>query len=209
MIIYAIILIKSNGTPILTEYFQSPDEIPNSELLGRMIIAIKGFTNEVLKEEMKTVVMENLAYNVKNFGLFSVIVVTGLDDTPFDIINEIGFRFVSKFGEDLLDKNIRVDKFQPFKKIISEVINHTSHDESGSLRPSKTFNTIDIYNLPADLQEIAMVMISLTEGSLTDISKELTINKEELQSKLDRLQKLGYIGKKARNSEIIFFCRTA
>ena len=53
MIIYGVFIIKSDGTPLLTEYFQSKEDLPDSAMLGRFFIAIKGFTDQVA-EAVKT-----------------------------------------------------------------------------------------------------------------------------------------------------------
>lgn len=208
MIIYAVVIIKSNGTPIFTDYFQSTEEIPDSELFGRMIISIKGFINEFLNEDMKTIEMEKLSFSIKSFGFFSVVFVTDVGNNPFNLINEVGYRFIKEFSTDLIDKNPRITIFKPFKKTLREILGTNLFDYDGWIKPSKIFNTIDIYDLPHDLRKVALAIISLTEASLSDLSKEAKIEKKELESKLFRLQQLGYVGKKAGSSETLYFCRT-
>ena len=208
MIIYAIILIKNNGTPILTQYFQSEEDMPDISSLGRLLHIVKGFTNEILHEDMKTIKLESLAYHIKYFGLFSIVAITNVSDRPSKIIWNIGFRFMKDFGEDLVEKDVRIDKFVPFKETISNIIKSTSFDESCSIKPSKVFSTSDMFDLPVDLQKIALTMIFLGEASLKDILKEVKLDEKEIAPKLNQLLKLGYLGKKARNNEIIFFCRT-
>ena len=43
MIVYAVYIIKNDGSPLLAEYFRSEEDLPNSVLLGGLVTAIKGF----------------------------------------------------------------------------------------------------------------------------------------------------------------------
>ena len=145
---------------------------------------------------------------MRSFGFYSVILVTDLTKGPGNIIQELGFRFMKRYGENMLDKATRLDKFSPFKETIREIIGLQSYDESGSIKPSKILNTKDIFELPVDLQPIALAMISIGEGTVSQIAKESEVEINELQQKLIQLQKLGYVGKKTKDESTLFFCTT-
>lgn len=208
MIIYAVYIIKNDGSPLLSEYFQSEENLPNSVLLGGLVTAIKGFTTEVLQDDMRTIEVEGLAYHVRSFGFYNIVLVTDLSKEPGKIIQELGLRFMMMYGEEMLEKANRVDKFTPFKDTIKEIIGIQSFDESGSIKPSKILNTKEIFDLNNDLQAVALAMISLGEGTISQIAEESEIGERDLEQKLDQLQKLGYLGKKTKNEMKVYFCTT-
>ena len=71
-------------------------------------------------------------------------------------------------------------------------------------------NTRDIYDLPLELQPVALTMLSLGEGTIKEIAHESNIKIKDLQLRLEQLQHLGYLGKKEKKveKEAIFFCLT-
>ena len=210
MIVYGVFIIKSDGTPLLTEYFQSKEDLPDNSLLGRYFIALKGFTDTFLKNEIKTIEVEGLAYHIRNFGFFNVVIVTNFGEQAGAILQDIGFRFMKQFSEDLLETDTRLDKFLSFRSVLEELIDFYSFDKSQSIKPTKVLNTKDIYDLPYDLQPVALTMLSLGEGTVKEIANESNIKIKDLQVRLERLQNLGYIGKKEKKKEkeAIFFCLT-
>lgn len=208
MIIYAVYIIKNDGRPILSEYFQSEDELPSDVLLGGLVTALKGFTTEVLQHDMNTIEVEGVAYHIRSFGFYNVVLVTNLKKEPDDIIQEVGLQFMKQYGEDMLDKSIRVDKFYPFKKIIKDIVGVHSFDESNSIKPAKMLNTEEIFNLPNELQQVALTMLSIRDGNLEEIKEECDNKIIQLESKLEKLKTLGYLGTKSVNNETRFFCIT-
>ena len=210
MIVYGVFIIKSDGTPLLTEYFQSKEDLPDSAMLGRFFIAIKGFADSILKNEISTIEVEGLAYHVRNFGFFNVIIVTDLSENPDNVLQDVGFRFMKQFSEEMLNAETRLDKFYSFRKTLEEIIEFYSFDKSQSIKPTKFLNTRDIYDLPLDLQPVALTMLSLGEGTIKEIANESNIKIKDLKLRLEQLQHLGYLGKKEKKKEkeAIFFCLT-
>ena len=207
MIIYAVYIIKKDGITLLSEHFQSKEDLPNDLLLGGLLGAIQTFTAETLGDEMKTIHVEGLAYHIRCFGFYTVALVTDLTKEPSDLIQELGLRFMRMYGEDLLSGSSRVDKFYPFKDTIKEIIGK-SFDESASIKPSKMLNTKEIFELTSDLKPVALAMISLGEGTITDIANECNIKKDDAKKFLFELQNMGYIGTKKKDNNLIYFCST-
>ena len=129
MIIYAVYIIKKDGITLLSEHFQSKEDLPNDLLLGGLLGAIQTFTAETLGDEMQTLLVEGLASHFRAFGVFTVALVTDLPKEPRDLIQELRLRIMRMYGEDLLSGSSRVHKFYPFKDTIKEIIGK-SFDES-------------------------------------------------------------------------------
>ncbi len=207
MIIYAVYIIKKDGVTLLSEHFQSEEELPNNLLLGGLLGAIQTFSKETLGEEMKTIESEGLAYHIRSFGLYIIALITDLNKEPESLIQELGLRFMKMYGEEMLDNTSRIDKFYPFKNIIREILGK-SYDETSSLKPSKILNTKAIFELSGDLKPVALALISLGEATIDDIALESNLNEIETELRLLELQKEGYIGKKQLDDQIFYFCTT-
>lgn len=204
MIIYAVYIIKKDGVTILSERFQSAEELPNQMLLGGLLGAIQTFSLETLGEEMKTIESEGLAYHIRSFGLYLIALITDLNKEPDDIIQELGLRFMRMYGEQILENGSRVDKFYPFKDIIREVLGKT-YDETASIKPSKVLNTKEVFELPSELKPVALAILTLGEGTLEEISKETELSLEDTKLLVQLLQKKGYLGKKEQNNKVLYF----
>lgn len=206
MIIYAVYLFKSDGRPIVYEHFQSKANLPNVQLLGGLVSALKGFTAEILQNDMKTLGVQGVVYHIRSFGFFNVILVTNENKDPIDIIQEIGLSFMKDFGEDMLDEKIRVDKYYSFKDTIKKIVGIHSFDESHSLIPTKKLSPQEILSIPKDLQKLSLIMLSISEGTIENIKKESNGSIDNLEGKIEQLQQLGYIGKKMVKNIPVFFC---
>jgi hypothetical protein len=207
MIVYAVYIIKKDGITLLSEHFQSEDELPNDLLLGGLLGAIQIFTKETLGEEMKTIQVEGLAYHIRSFGFYTIALVTDLNKEPDSLIQELGLRFMGMYGEEMLDNSSRVDKFFPFKEIIKEIIGKT-FDEDGLIKPSKMLSTKEIFELPTELKPIAFAMITLGEGTISEIAQECNLELTEVKKSVTKLQNDGYLGKKKKDNQEVFFCST-
>lgn len=206
MIIYAIYIIKSDGRPLLCECFQSSNEMPNEMLLSGLVTALKGFSHEVLKKDITSIVVENLIFHLRSFGYYTIVLVSDLESDPNSIMEEIGYRFIKSYGEIIQNKDIRIDKLLPFKEIIKEIFIEHSFDESKSINPTKILSTAEIFDLPNDLQSIALTMLSLGESTINELAHESEQDILLLEPKVKRLQKLGFVGQITRDDETFFFC---
>ena len=207
MIIYAVYIIKRDGVTILSEQFQSAEDLPNDFLLGGLLGAIQTFSKETLGEEMKTIESEGLAYHIRSFGLYLIALITDLNKEPENLIQELGLRFMKMYGEELLDNSPRVDLYYPFKEVIREILGK-SFDETGSIKPSRILNTKAIFELSSDLKPVALALISMGEGTISDIAKESDLDQEIVKNSIVELQDQGFIGTKSKNNETFYFCST-
>lgn len=204
MLIYAVYIIKNDGKTLLCDCFSN--DLPNEILLGGLVTALKGFSSEILKKDITNIVVENLIFHLGSFGDYTIVLVTDLEVDPSTIMEEIGYQFIKSYGEIIQNKDIRLDKLLPFKNIIKEILREHSFDESKSISPTKILSTAEIFELPYDLQGIALSMLSLGESTLQELAHESEQDVLSLESKIKRLQKLGYVGQITREDMTFFFC---
>ncbi|MHA2245877.1 MAG: hypothetical protein ACXADY_13015 [Candidatus Hodarchaeales archaeon] len=74
-----------------------------------------------------------------------------------------------------------------------------------SVKPLKKLTTGEIFNLPFKLQDTAITMLSLVEGTVDEIAKAAGIPVNEVLPKIETLQTMGYIGKIQKGGETVYF----
>ncbi|MFW9930321.1 MAG: hypothetical protein ACFFD1_13075 [Candidatus Thorarchaeota archaeon] len=211
MIIYAVYIISSQGSVLLSENFYSPDEIPNEDILGGLLIALQGAAGALQGEnnnsEMKSIEIEGLSYHFRSFGLYRVVLVTDVPTRPESIIQTVGYRFMREFGEKIEHGKLESDLLRNFRKSIYEILGKEYFsDESKLIRPKKKFSTSEIFSLPNHLQKTALAMISLQEGTIEEIAKEIGSDEELALNNIMSLQKMGFIGNRNLEGKTHYFC---
>ncbi|PWI46767.1 hypothetical protein CEE45_15170 [Candidatus Heimdallarchaeota archaeon B3_Heim] len=210
MIVYAIYIIDEGGRPLVSQYFQSSDDIPNEVLFGALFTAFKDLAADVTTQkswEMKSIGIERLFYHTKSFGPFNVVIVTNTPKSPENLLQTIGLRFMKEHHKELvIDFLVDLRIFDSFKEIIQNIVKEENLvDESGQLKPTKRFSVGGIFDLSSELQSTALALIALEEGTLEAISEESGNSQLETVNSLNILQKMGYIGRKKKEGKQIFF----
>ncbi len=210
MIVYAVYIITDDGKTILSENFQSIEEVPNEMLLGGLITALQALASEVTGEsrsEMKSIEVEGFSYHIRSFGLYRIVLVTDVPKIPDNIIQTLGLRFMKDYGEVIMDDFYSLKVFLPFKKTIHEIIKaDTDTDESKSIKPAKMLSPVEIFSLPHHLQATALAMVSIEEGTVEEISDESELSFEETFKNLTILKDMGFLGIKQKQGKTMFFC---
>ncbi|MFX1505707.1 MAG: hypothetical protein ACFFDC_06285 [Promethearchaeota archaeon] len=157
--------------------------------------------------EMKSVEIEGLSYHIRSFGLIHIVLVTNVPKTPEDIIQTLGLRFINEYGDVLTQAEFNSRDFIPFKSIIKDVMKQlVGYDESKSIKPSKRLNTGEIFTLPHYLQATALALVTLEEGTVTDIALESGEETDTIERNLVTLKEKGFIGTKKQKKKTIYFC---
>lgn len=205
MTVYAVYIIKDGGITILSETFLSNVDIPSSLLVGGLLGAMQSLSKDALGSEMRSIKTDGIAYHIRSFGSFQIALITDYSIKPDNIIQEIGFRFIKSYGEDLLGRSTRVDIFEPFKNVLREILSNYI-DNSKSINPSKVLNTSNVFNLPADLKPIALSLLALGEATINDIANDCELDVIDALEKIYQLQQGGFVGQKLIDNQKIYFC---
>ncbi len=208
-IIYAVYLLTEDGKTILSENFQADDVIPNEVLLGGLLTALQQVTTEMIQQqsEMKSIEIEGLSYHIRSFGLIRVVLITDVPKTPEEVIQTLGLRFINDYGDILAQEEFNSGIFNPFRATIQEIMKKVvGYNHSKSIKPSKRLNTGEIFGLPHHLQSTALAMVSLEEGTITDIAIESGEKETIIKKNLAILKKKGFIGTKKKKRKTIYFC---
>lgn len=209
MLVYAVYVIAEDGRTILSENFQSTEDVPDEILLGGLLTALQYVAIEMTKDksEMKSIKIEGLSYHIRSFGLIRIVLVTDVPKTPEEIMQTLGLRFINEYGDVLMQTDFNLEIFDPFKQTIQEIVKKFfGYDESISIIPSKRLNTGEIFSLPHYLQSTALALVSLEEGTIKDIAKESGEKLKVTKKNLATLKEKGFIGTKEKKKETIYFC---
>jgi hypothetical protein len=210
MIIYGVYVITNDGRTILSENFQSSEEVPDALLFGGLLTALQNFTAEMTKARsgLRSIDIGGLSYHIRSFGLIYVVLVTNVTEMPTDVIQMLGLRFINEYGDTLLNWDSNVGVFLPFKDTILEIVGkETAVDESRTIDPTKKLTPGEIFSLPHSLQPTALALIQLEEGSTKDFAKISGQTIKSTKRDLTTLQKMGFVGRKQKEKgKSIFFC---
>lgn len=208
-IIYAVYVLTEEGKTILSENFQSTEDIPNEVLLGGLFTALQQIAAEMTQKKavMKSVEIEGLSYHIRSFGLVRIVLVTNVPKTPEEIMQTLGLRFINEYGDVLTQAEFDLTTFNPFRKTIQEIMKQlVGYDESKSIKPSKRLNTGEIFSLPHHLQSTALALVTLEEGTINDIALESGEKANVIKKNLATLKEKGFIGIKKRKKKTVYFC---
>lgn len=198
MIVYAIYyVITEDGRTILSQNFHSVEGISDGVLLGGVFTALQTVTKLMTGSdaEINSIEMEGLSYHIRSFGLIRIVLVTDIPKKPEEIIQILGFRFLNEYGDILMQTDFNLNIFDPFKDTIQEVIPQKAIiDESKLIKPSLKLGTGEIFNLPFHLQNTALALVSLGEGTMNDIAQESCEIFTDTKKHLLSLQKYGICG---------------
>ncbi len=206
MIIYAVYVITEGGELLFSENFHGKT-MKDLDLVSGLLTALRMFASEITHSDVKAFEVEGLTYHFQSFDLFYVVLVTSSLEGPEKYLHELGLRFMKKFGEDYVISNKTYDFsiFDSFKSDVKYVLGSIV-DVSSSINPTKKLTTAEIFNLPQETQKIALALLQLEEGSSQEIAVEVNMDMNSTESLLEQLIKMGYIGKKSINNQIIYFC---
>ncbi|UCG03241.1 MAG: hypothetical protein JSW11_04470 [Candidatus Heimdallarchaeota archaeon] len=208
MIVYAVFVISNEGRILLSENFHSLEGITDDVLLGEVITAIQDLSSETKKAntEISSVKIKGLSYHIRSFGLFRIVLVTGIPKNPEEIMQVLGFRFINEYGNVLLQTDYNLSIFDQFKETIKEFFpDEKIIDKITLIKPRMKLGVGEIFNLPTHLQKTALALISLQQASIDDIIQESGDTLTNVEWNLTSLESMGFIGKKQVNGKIIYF----
>ena len=207
MIIYAVYIITESGELMYSENFHGK-EMKDLDLVAGLLSALRMFASEVSQADVKAFEVEGLTYHFQSFDLFYVVLVTSSMEGPKGYLHQLGLRFMKKFGENYLtsrDAALDFSCFDVFKADVSEVLGSIV-DVSSSINPTKKLTTAEIFSLPIETQKVALVVLEIEQGTLSDIVKEGNLEIESTKSILSKLIEIGFIGMKNVKGQDIYFC---
>ncbi len=208
MILYAVYIITRDGREIISEIFQTPENVPNAAILSGLLSAFQYMAEDLTRSKSgaEKLNLSGLVYHLRNFGDFQVVIVTDVDNAPARILDTLGWRFLQSHGERLINWTGNQTLFEPFRETINSVVmRHSSVDITRSLDPTKTLDTAAIFSLPKDIQPIAKALTMLEFATIEELLEEVEIPERDLKTSLADLQKEGYIGVREKEGKSQYF----
>lgn len=209
MKIYAVYIIDSNGKSMLSEVYQSPENVPPEALLGALLTTIQVVAQDLTKEENSAQLfkLSGVSYHMKSFRTFHIALVTDDDTPPISTLNKIGWQFIQEYGESIESWLGQKDAFDGFRSNLNTIISKKSIiDQSQSIEPSKRLDPVNMLKLPKELKKTAGALLLLDSASLKEICSETKEQEKTVKSNLKRLMEMGYIGFYLKKNKDIYFC---
>ncbi|MHA2279040.1 MAG: hypothetical protein ACXAC2_24940, partial [Candidatus Kariarchaeaceae archaeon] len=115
MIVYAIYILSRDGLELISEKFQAKVSIPDTTLFSALMVAFQQMADSVTSLGIpKKITFQEITYHLKSFGNFQVVVVSGSDREPTDMLSKLGFQFAAKFKDPLYRWDGNQTTFEPF-----------------------------------------------------------------------------------------------
>ena len=197
MLVYSTFLISLDGRPMVHATFQREDTVPNVVLLAGMLASIQYLSEELsgVRGAAEQFTMRGITYHMKTFEQFIVVVVTNSRYDFTNLASDIGWSFLSQFGEQIDQWDSTEEYFLPFVASIQRIVKKSGYvDITRSVDPTKRLDTVTIFDLPPSLQQAAMALVTLVKASLEEISEYLEIDEDLITGTLNFLQSEGYVG---------------
>ena len=204
-------MLLPDGRCIFSKSYRNTEVDPH--LLGGLLNAFNIASNQWLKEGVRKFVSEEgKNFILQDFSSFLVVIAGNLDQDEELILEKIGMRFLSKFG-DKIDKwqkgNIGILKSfeQDLNKIlnVSDIQVNTTEKSLIQKVDEPYLDSLTIISLPKNLQKTALALLTLRNANLEEIAKETKRNSEEEKTCLDELIQMGYILKRQHGSNINYY----
>lgn len=208
MILYAVYIITKDGREIMSQIYQSPENVPEAAILGGLLSAFQYMSEDLAKNRggAEKLNLSGIVYHLRSFGDFQVVIVTDVDNAPAKILDTLGWRFLQNHGERLINWTGNQTLFEPFREIINSVVmRHSSVDITSSLDPTKTLDTASIFLLPKDVQPVAKALTMLEFATIEELMEEVESPSELVLEKLEILQKNGYVGLREKEGKRQYF----
>lgn len=213
MIIDSVYLLLPDGRCIFSKSYVETEIDPH--LLGGLLNAFNIASQQWLREGVRKFISEEGSnFIIKDFSSFLVVVSGDLKVDEEIILEKIGLKFLSKFGN-------RIDSWQSgnigilktFENDLNKILNITSDNNTSRLLPKNQkvdepfLDSLTIINLPKELQKTALALLSIKSGTVEQVSMETNRSANQEKEFLEQLANLGYVLKqeKANNKTIIYY----
>ncbi len=200
-------VITKDGREIMSEIFQSPENVPNQSILSGLLSAFQYMSEDLTKREgaAEKLSLSGLVYHIRTFSDFMVVLVTDADSPPAKVIDSIGWRFMQLYGEEIERWGGNQTIFEEFRGVINSIVKKHI-DKSRSVDPNKRLDTATIYLLPKEIQSTALAIATLEKATVSQVAEEVNQELADVEKHLITLQKEGYIGIRDQDGELLYFC---
>lgn len=209
--IESVYLLLNDGRCIFSKSYRNSEIDPH--LLGGLLNAFNIASNQWLKEGVRKFVSEEgKNFILQDFSSFLVVIAGNLDQDEEIVLEKIGMRFLSKFG-DKIDKwsSGNVGIIKDFEQDLNKILNISDFPKNTTMvnkisNPDEPYlDSLTIISLPKDLQKTALALLTLRNANIEEISRETQRNSQDELRFVDELIQLGYILKKQIGSKVSYY----
>jgi hypothetical protein len=158
-----------------------------------MLTAMQAFLFEVSGNYADKISAGGFVFHVDRVGKISIVLATSADERPSELMSILRTRFLHKYGSYLANFSGVINKFDPFKEDVEEILNLKGVGER--IEPKEPLNAFIIMSLNEELQNTAREIILLGEATAQQLSDKLTQSLRVTKSHLERLVAMGHIGR--------------
>jgi hypothetical protein len=211
----SVYLLLPDGRCIFSKSYSGSNIDPH--LLGGLLNAFNIASQQWLKDGVRKFVSEEgMNFVIKDFSSFLVVISGFLNPEEEIILEKIGMRFLSKFGDKIerwQKGNIGILKnfSEDLNKILNvsniEIAQEKTNQKDDQKVDEPYLDSLTIISLPIELQKTALTLLTLKSANLQEISNETKRDLQLEKISVEKLVDLGYISKKSNSDEnkIIYY----
>lgn len=215
MFVDSVYLLLPDGRCIFSKSYSGSNIDPH--LLGGLLNAFNIASQQWLKDGVRKFVSEEgMNFVIKDFSSFLVVISGFLNPEEEIILEKIGMRFLSKFGDKIerwQKGNIGILKnfSEDLNKILNvsniEIAQEKTNQKDDQKVDEPYLDSLTIISLPIELQKTALTLLTLKSANLQEISNETKRDLQLEKISVEKLVDLGYISKKSNSDEnkIIYY----
>jgi hypothetical protein len=201
MRIYSIYVMLNDGRCIFDQSFTP--EAPPKNLITGMLTALQSFVREVTGTYPTHLVAGDFSFHFEKRGPLTVVLTTSYKPETLDELNQISLRFLKKYGNKIETWKGDVASFEDFSDDIEDILGPQSSQTR--IDPVEPLNPFLLLEIPAELQDIAKGLIQEREASSEAMTHYTGLSEFLTRLKLEKLVKMGHIGRYNREDEYIYF----
>ncbi|MCY3410762.1 MAG: hypothetical protein INQ03_03905 [Candidatus Heimdallarchaeota archaeon] len=200
MKIFACYIFKLDGTCLFDKAFYP---MPEAALITAMVSAMQSFIKEISGVYANKVSAGGFVFHIEKIGKITIALVTSDDERPVDKINKIRTVFISKYGQFIEGSFGQIQQFAAFENELQDILGIIHQEER--VNPTKQLNSFAFISIKPELQKIAKLIVMKKEGNALDLAKELNDTAFNVNSGLEQLFDLGYVGRYYEGNSYTYF----
>lgn len=204
MRLYAVYVINDNGLCLFNQAFTAV--APPYNLITGLLTAMQNFVFEVTGSYPTDLSAGGFTFHMEKYGPLTVVLSTSNEKQPIPRLNQLGVRFLQRFGDKIEGWKGRVSEFTGFTEDVKDILG--DFEIQKRVDPKNPLTALALLSLDSDLQDVAKALIQVGEASSTELSKLAGKNEYITRLHCEELVKLGHVGRIHKSDdEFVYFVR--
>ncbi len=200
--IRAVCILDQGGVCVYSRIYDQ--SLADPQLMGSLISALSLFSRETMGDELRAIRSGGHLIIVSDTAPITTMVVADrAEDVTSELVDAITLRFLSRYAH-IIKRGGELSALREFDAVLDELI-PLGKTAGGLIEPRTPLDSLALIDLPADLRDLAVLLLRERELSATDAARSLSVSEVEALEMLHRLVSLGVAGLRMEDGRVVFF----